>query len=371
MEKIIAMIMSLIMAAGLSAYSEGYIRQTSFKEAVNAFVNMSEIKKMKYTGEPSAEKWDGEAISIDSFASLTKKNGKDFVILNLTDPHFSDYDYRAFLAFASSSTAKRLVSEIKPDLITVTGDIVCADSTVYSIKRFTDLMESFGVPWAPVFGNHDDEGNCDLNYLCDIMLKSPNCLLKKGDPEMGYGNYGIRILNEDGSLNEVIVMLDSHHDQANEKQQKWVKAITDAAQDAEISLFFHVPLPEYQYAYDEAKTDKGWKEEYKAYGEKHENVCCERDAEGKPVQRGFFDIIKRAGNIKYVFCGHEHMNDFSILYQGVRLTYTMKLGKGSGFQLGFDGGTVITIGENGINCINHKVKSLFSFKDEEIIRIGE
>ncbi len=371
MERIIAMLMSLILSVGSTAYSNEYAKQTSLKEAINAFLHMNEIKNSKYIGEKSKEAWNGEAIDLGSFATFTKKNGRDFVILNITDPHFADYDYRAFFAFQGTATIKKLVEAVKPDLITVTGDIVCSDSTVYSIKRFTDLMESFGIPWAPVFGNHDDEGNCDPNYLCDIMMKSPNCILKKGDPEMGFGNYGIRILNEDGSLNEVMIMLDSHHSQANEKQQNWVREIAKAAGNADVSLFFHVPLPEYQLAYDEAKDGKGWKAEYKAYGNKYEEICCERDENGKPMQRGFFEIIKNAGNIKNVICGHEHMNDFSILYKGVRLTYTMKLGKGSGFQPGFDGGTVITIGNKGINCINHKVRSLFSLKDEVIINVGD
>lgn len=371
MEKILAMLLSLIMSVNPSIYIDGYVKQTSLRDAVYALIHMREIKSTKFVGEKTDEKWNGEAIDLESFATLTKKDGKDFVILNITDPHFSDYDYRAFLAFQGTATIKKLVETVKPDLITVTGDIVCADSTVYSIKRFSDLMESFGIPWAPVFGNHDDEGNCDMNYLCDIMLKSSHCLLKKGDPEMGCGNYGIRILNEDGSLNEVMIMLDSHHSQANEKQQKWVKAIAEATGNADVSIFFHVPLPEYQYAYDEAKTENGWKEEYKAYGNKYEEICCEHDSEGKPMQRGFFEIIKNAGNIKNVICGHEHMNDFSILYHGVRLTYTMKLGKGSGFQPGFDGGTIITVGNKGIKCINHKVRSLTGFKDEVIIDIGE
>lgn len=57
-------------------------------------------------------------------------------------------------------------------------------------------MESFGIPWAPIFGKHDDEGNCDLNFIADTMLTAPNCILKKGDPEMGVGNYIINIAEE-------------------------------------------------------------------------------------------------------------------------------------------------------------------------------
>ena len=50
------------------------------------------------------------------------------------------------------------------------------------------------------------------------------------------------------------------------------------------------------------------------------------------------------------------MNDFSVVWDGIRLTYTMKVGKSSGYQPGFDGGTVITVGRGGIKRITHKTR---------------
>ena len=61
------------------------------------------------------------------------------------------------------------------------------------------------------------------------------------------------------------------------------------------------------------------------------------------------------------------MNNFSVLYDAIRLTYTMKIGIASGYQPGFDGGTVVTVSDNGIISIVHKTSSLLSFKDLEII----
>ncbi len=370
MSKILAFLMAGVQAIMLlfgMCSSEGYQKLSGLKEALSALSNKNEIIQSQYVGEVSTESYNGEEFTLDDAVILKKEKGKDFVILNLSDTHFSDYDERAFFAFEGSATIRRLVASVKPDLITVTGDIVCGDSTVYAVKRFTDLMESFGIPWAPVFGNHDAETNCDANYLADIMLTSPNCLLKKGDPEMGVGNYVIAIAeeNEDGAQNivEALVMMDSHRSQPNEKQKEWY---SDAAAGinklsggkAEISLFMHIPLPEYQYAYDLAWDNEAnaWRDGYNAYGAKYEEICCEK-ADGVPVQRGFFDAVKRTGNTKYIFCGHEHMNNFSVEYEGVRLTYTMKLGYGSGYQIGFNGGTVITVGNSGIEKIVHRTYS--------------
>ena len=77
--------------------------------------------------------------------------------------------------------------------------------------------------------------------------------------------------------------------------------------------------------------------------------------------------MKLIGNTEFVFCGHEHMNNFSVLHDGIRLTYTMKIGINSGWQPGFDGGTVVTVSDKGITSIVHKTSSLLSFKELEII----
>lgn len=367
MEKITSILLSFVTTLSLFLGLHGnpdYQKLTGLKEAINSLANKSEITATKYTGEESTYLWNAnEEYSLQNTTVLKKSANKDFVILNITDMHFSDYDYRAFTAFDVETKIKTLVANVKPDLITVTGDIVCTDSTYYAIRRVTDLFESFGIPWAPVFGNHDNEGNCDLNYLADIMMSSSNCVMQKGDPEMGVGNYIINIVEEtDGkeTLVESIIMMDSHKSQANEKQIAWYNWAANGAKNlsgnkAEISLFFHIPIPEYQYAYDDAwdEANNCWKDSYNAFGEKNEEICCEKN-EGIPVQRGFFNEIKNSGNTKFIFCGHEHLNNFSIDYQGIRLTYCLKIGVASGAKFTFSGGTQINIGSAGINKIAHK-----------------
>ena len=372
-------IMSFFSVGTAGENSEGYEKMTGLAEAIYALFHKNEIMNTDYVGEVSTEVFDPSAeFRLEDTSVVIKEKDKDFVILNLTDIHVSDYDYRAFTAFEALATAKRLVKEVNPDLITVTGDIVCTDSTVYSIKRFTDFMDSLGVPWAPVFGNHDGEGNCDLNYLADIMLKSKYCLLKKGDPRMGCGNYVVNIAeqNNDGSLNVVqsMIFMDTHGSHVNELQIEWYKWVAQGIEKVcgkpvQTSAWMHIPMADYQFAYDIAwdGDNSRWNDGFAAYGECHEKICCHRDSEGKPIDNGLFDAMKLVGSTDFVFCGHEHMNNFSILHDGIRLTYTMKIGIGSGWQPGFDGGTVVTVADSGITSIVHKTSSLLSFKDLEII----
>ena len=335
---------------------------------VGAFINRDGQRRTRFIGAPS-----NETAQDDCVFTLQKTPGKDFVILNITDPHFADCDYRALTAFTESVTIRRLVKAVRPDLITVTGDLVCSDCAVYSLKRICALFESFGVPWAPVFGNHEDESNMDKNHMADVFLSCPHCIFKKNDPGMGVGNYIINIAEGDRVV-EALFMMDSGHSQANDKQREWFrlnaeKIKLDSDSQAEIAVLFHIPLPEYQYAYDAAWEifPQKWKKEYEACGELHENICCEK-RDGVPVQRGFFPLMQSLGNVKYVFCGHEHPLDFSILYQGIRLTYTMKVGRASGGGFGLNGGTEIRVGSEGIHTIYQKTVACGPIVNKETIR---
>ena len=152
----------------------------------------------------------------------------------------------------------------------VSGDIVCTDSNVYSIRRITDLMESFGIPWAPMFGNHDDEGNCDKNFLADIMMSGPNCIMSKGDPEMGVGNYIVNIAedNDNGTLNiiESLIIMDCRAPD-RKKQIEWFRWAADGINtltenSAEISIITHIPLYEYQLAYGVLGSGETWQTDF-------------------------------------------------------------------------------------------------------------
>lgn len=362
----IFMTLSVLLGAGYTA-AEGYAVQTSKGEFLSAALKHS--SETRYEGEISDYHWnESDIYTADYGTTLTKKDGEDFVVLTVDDIHLSDNGYRVFNSVFAEATLRRLVAEVSPDLILLPGDIVCGENVYYSVRRITDMMENFGVAWAPVFGNHDDEADCDLNFLAETMMKGPHCLMKKGDPEMGVGNYVVNIADPAGKIIETFVMMDSHHSQANEKQQKWYRWVCEGTRalsaDAEVSLVQHIPLPEYQYAYDLYHSDSS-----KWTGNLNEKICCERDADGNPVQRGFFDVIKATGNTKFVFCAHEHMNDFSVEYEGVRLTYLMKIGKNSGYMPGFDGGSVIAVGEDGINRISHLTKSVAGFREIEKIAL--
>ena len=84
--------------------------------------------------------------------------------------------------------------------------------------------------------------------------------------------------------------------------------------------YFHVPLKEYKIAWDLYRDgNNAVKYVYGWANENGENISS-------PSERGkFFDTAVELGSTKAMFCGHNHLNDFSIEYQGVRLTFTKSI----------------------------------------------
>lgn len=327
---------------------------TDPKQTIKAALKKKDGVKFKGTPETEFPRAEDE-FSLAETSVLVKKPDCDFVIMNIADIHLSDGGYRFFTNFDALHKVKKLVRLRKPDLITVSGDFICGDRTEYSIRRFTDFLDDLGVPFAPVFGNHDDEGNCDLDYAFETMLKSPLCMGKKGDPRMGVGNYIVCICEEKGSKRVPIFslfMTDSHHGDIRPEQIKWyeraVNGMHRIAPGSKSAVIFHVPLPEYGTMLSEDYDSEKhlWKSGSDGFGETHESVCAQKPGD-------FFAKVKELGHTTDILCSHDHLNDFSALYEGIRLTYMLKVGMASGAKHRMNGMTMIKVGNGGISSIEH------------------
>ena len=69
-------------------------------------------------------------------------------------------------------------------------------------------MDSFAVPWAPVFGNHDNESKMGVAWQCNRFETSEYCLFKRGSVS-GNGNYTVGLAVGD-RLERTLYMLDSN-----------------------------------------------------------------------------------------------------------------------------------------------------------------
>lgn len=337
---------------------------------------------------------------------IEKQPGKDFVILNLADIQLANYELYAnspkFIRF--NKIINTLVSEVSPDLITHTGDFGDKLNSTASLKKVSEVIDSFDIPWAAALGNHDNEGpsvkrkaefleNCS-NSLFKIGPANLACLeyyfIKTDVPNLG--NYIINIVEKDDSysgyklVNSLIFMNTGSNSYTpkssvrknrlgvftfadywgylSDKQIQWYRWAVESAKavnsDVKSTLFIHIPifeysnaakaaLPEKRYNYDKITLEESynpseWNAGYEdSFGVMHENggIAC-------PKYNDFvFDAIIDEGSTNLVICGHDHVNNTVITYDGVTLAYSMKTGSGEYWESGMSGGTVITIGENG------------------------
>ena len=350
-KKILTLALVLLLCAALlitgTLLAQGDFEELSgWRQTAWAVMNRDKLHNTEFTGTVSTDTWsETDAYTLENTAVLQKEPGKDFVVMNLTDLHLTDLDYLGGHNSRIFSHIRALAAQTQPDLITVSGDIVCSDSVALSVHQFTDFMDSLGIPWAPVFGNHDNDGNCDHDYLADVMMESSLCLLRKGDPSMGVGNYIVNIC-EGQTLVHSFILMDSHEDGLTEKQIAWYKWAASGA-NVPSTVILHIPIAQYQQAYDAAWDGNGWKDGFEAFGSRKETICPEGGSEG------FFAAVKELGLTGNILCGHDHTNDFSILYEGVRLSYSMRLGVYGAHHPENMGATVLTVHGDGSLELKH------------------
>lgn len=290
---------------------------------------------------------------------VLEKKG-EFKILNLTDIQLYANNINSSVGIDARKTIDKLVEQEKPDLITVTGDIIDVFDDGSSLPIICEHLNSFGIPWAPVLGNHDGEHkDMDRNSIGSIFAQYSNCLFDVGTVD-GHGNYLINIAEKD-SLVYSLYMMDTHnyttidgvystkyYDGLHENQIQWFKdsvAATNtlAGKNVPSMTFFHIPVPEINDAYANWEAS-GFSEEI-GFGVKKETSCP------SVHNLGFFDVAKENGTTHMIF-GHDHKNAFMTKYEGVWMGYGLKTGRGSYIDQSLNGGTVITI--NADNSVSIK-----------------
>ena len=266
---------------------------------------------------------------------------------------------------------RSLVNQTRPDIIFITGDLVYGsfDDNGTTFEYFCKLMDSFNIPWAPVWGNHDNESAKGVSWQCDRLKMCEWCLFDRGNVS-GNSNYTVGIAIGD-KLIRVLHMLDSNgckhgNDEVIKQrglypdQLEWVEKNTElifSAQGRKVPAFmaFHYPVD----CFELAETAKGYKtEERKKYVIGVDVPVKDNDFGFKlesyePIVTldGFIEFLKRQ-NVDGVFVGHVHNNTTSIEYENIRWTFGMKTGQYDYHIPGQLGGTLITL-ENEYFSVSH------------------
>lgn len=259
--------------------------------------------------------------------SLQANDDGAFTIALFTDIHWTDggpEDQR------TSAFMDAVLDTEDPDFVVFNGDTIhggkCADPAA-SMRAALEPVTALDLPWASVFGNHDDEGALDRAELMRVQMGLPGCLATPGPPTVsGVGNYVHTVFTRDGAPLAQLYFMDSHsyaqtgiggYDWIKRDQIAWYLATASKLNatygpDVPALVFFHIPLSEYNEVWDLRPC----------YGNKGEPICCPL------VNSGMFTALHESGNVRGVFVGHDHVNDFEGTLYGIRLTFGRATGYG-------------------------------------------
>ncbi|MDR0697066.1 MAG: metallophosphoesterase [Christensenellaceae bacterium] len=312
---------------------------------------------------------------------------EEFKILQLTDTHFGGGFVTVLTDLWAINAIRDMVTYVKPDLVIITGNMIYSDffrttnlNNMTSTKLFVQAMESLGVYWAVAFGNHDSDSYAfyDRKTISDYYESAEHkyCLYMAGpDDIFGYGNYIINVKRTDGVISQSIVLVDSNsyitgfttnYDNIHDDQITWYKKeilrLNELNKEkGEVDmikslLFFHIPLYEYRTAWYEY-VNAGYSDTENVkynFGKAGETGVIVYSAKGKDA---VFETVLYLGSTQGIFTGHDHLNNFSIDYNGgsgttyIRLTYSLSIDYiayvGIYKKTAQRGGTVITTYSDG------------------------
>lgn len=297
-----------------------------------------------------------------------------FTVLQITDVHILNNEKKDAKAY---KTITEMIKTTNPDFIAVTGDVTSEKENFTAFKSFCTFMETFKIPWAFVYGNHegldikyepgevlDPEKIADKQTLNDYLESLTYCIYERGDKDVdGMGNYYYTVRDDSGKALMSLIFMDSNsYDEVNEGYdhfhdnqiawyEKTVKQIAlqennDESKVVPSLVFFHVPMKEYMTGYKDGKRLWGFRFPKE---------------DGTPaVDDNMFETMKALGSTKGCYAGHDHMNNFSVEYQGIRLTYGLSCDHNI-YLTPFRGGTLINIKKDGTftnqSVIRHRGQS--------------
>ena len=298
----------------------------------------------------------------EGFAELNVTGKTELKILQLSDIHFGCGIFSLSEDRKLADELIKCVKAVNPDFIAITGDALSpifvtsgTHNSYREINALTTLFEKLATPYAFCFGNHDGEGTAGKRYVAEKLETAPYSLFMRGtttaDEE---GNYYIKI-NFDGKLTSSLIFLDSGGSTGIRKyagvSEAGVGRYVSTAEKLKAEnptasnlLFMHVPIPEYDDYYNEYAA--GNADYILTSGAKNENVSS-------GTQNGLYSAIEQSDFTKWVFCGHDHKNNYSItrLSNGITLSYGMSMDFTAyptfRYKTEYRGGRVIEISDGG------------------------
>lgn len=392
--------------------NETYSSYSKFISNVSGTMNGTTVVSMSDSNEEFKSTGDFDDYGLDSVLDFDVDNDRELRVLQLTDTQIIDsaqkrYDSRLGAASTESwkpenmqellfDCMRETVRLAQPDVILLTGDNIFGefDDNGTSLEALVNELESYKIPWAPIYGNHDNECIKGVKWQNELFENATYCLYYSGHNIGGNSNYTIG-LAKNGVLQRSIFMLDSnfctnmsiyengvkvnktHINQDGNKENGEI-ITTPGMVDSQIEwyrkealrinevagktipsmLYYHVPTTEVWLAakaacYQQGNKDKSSIKYYLGQdidtvqsgdvGFKYGNMLTYNNCYDNPTE--LLDIMNEVGSDSAAF-GHEHLCGISMSYGGVRWTFGLKTGDYDSSP-SEQGGTLFTISKDG------------------------
>jgi len=251
---------------------------------------------------------------------------------------------------------EEVLDDQHPDLVVFTGDNIRSgpetpEDVWKAIDNIAAPVDTRAIPWLIAFGNHDEEhqdvtGVDEEAMLARYMSYAHNVNRPGPTGVSGTGNMHVLILGSQAddpvfnvwALDAGRYTPDSIAGQAvaddglssyawiSHSQIAWYCATSEALERQHgrkipSMMFFHIPLPEFDLMWQH-------REHHSVVGERNEGVAA------GAFNSGLFVALLERGDVRGVFVGHDHVNDYVGDYFGVRLGFSANTGFGT---YGLDG----------------------------------
>lgn len=257
---------------------------------------------------------------------------------------------------------EKVLDTERPDLVVHNGDNItggCADATEMkqAMNNIVQPMEQRGIPWVITYGNHDEDSTPDTGMDEEDMLAfyrsyahnrnepSPRGVTGSGTMNLlirgARGQrpvFGLFLLDSGRYAPETIAGQDfagyPTWDWLRMNQVHWYTETSQlvekrAGRKVPALMFIHIPLWEYRFMWWGSVDGRTAADHERAVarhgivGERNEDECP------GPFNSGMFSAILDRGDVRGVFCGHDHVNTYVGDYYGVLLGYSGNTGFGT------------------------------------------
>ncbi|OMH19986.1 phosphohydrolase [Clostridium pasteurianum] len=280
-----------------------------------------------------------------------------FKIIQFTDIHETYLKNEKNIRFMED-----ILNTEKPDFVILTGDNIegkycwSKNSVKKAIDDIAKPMEDRKIPWAVVLGNHDNEfSKVSRKGQMKIYMSYEYNLSQDYSTVAGRaGDYNI-LIKDSRNIKPIfnIYMIDSGYyclggyGYIKKQQINWYREMSNKLKKEygyriPSLMFFHIPLQQHYEAWKNGKVA----------GNRNELECPQNS------DKGLFSSLLEMGDVKGVFVGHDHANDYLATIKDIALGYGRCTGNGGYGNKNFKrGARIFIINENNTEKFKTYVKS--------------